>query len=109
MPAVSGIREDCDMNIGTKTRRAVRVLIAMAGLACSAGTAAADGVVRIGVLKFGTVNWEVDAIRHNGFDRANGFELQVVELASNDATRVAIQAGAVDVIVSDWLFVARQR
>lgn len=98
------------MNIGKKTHRAaVCLLIATAGLAFSAWTAAADGVVRIGVLKFGTVNWEVDAIRHNGLDRANGFELQVVELASNDATRVAIQAGAVDVIVSDWLFVARQR
>ena len=30
-------------------------------------------------------------------------------LASNDATRIAINAGAVDVIVSDWLYVSRQR
>jgi NitT/TauT family transport system substrate-binding protein len=71
--------------------------------------AAALEKVRIGLLKFGTVNWEVDTIRHNKLDTANGIELEVVELASNDATRVAIQARDVDVIVSDWLFVARQR
>ena len=83
-------------------------------LACSmaflfAAPAYADGKVRIGILKFGTVNWEVDTIKANGFDRANGFDLEVLELAGNDATKVALQAGAVDIIVSDWLFVARQR
>ncbi len=83
-------------------------LVSSLVLLCAA-PALAEGTVRIGVLKFGTVNWEVDTIKVNGFDRANGFELQVVELAGNDATKVALQADAVDIIVSDWLFVARQR
>ena len=39
----------------------------------------------------------------------NGIKLDVVVLASNEATRIAIQAGEVDVIVSDWLFVSRMR
>ena len=69
----------------------------------------AQDTVRIGVLKFGTVNWEVDTIIHNKLDEANGFKLEPVVLASNDATRIAINAGEVDVIVSDWLFVSRQR
>jgi NitT/TauT family transport system substrate-binding protein len=69
---------------------------------------AAD-TVRVGVLKFGTVNWEIDTIVHNKLDEANGFKLEQVVLASNDATRIAINAGEVDVIVSDWLFVSRQR
>jgi NitT/TauT family transport system substrate-binding protein len=85
------------------------VLVAASLALLVAAPANAEGTVRIGVLKFGTVNWEVDTIRTNGFDRTNGFELQVVELAGNDATKVALQADAVDVIVSDWLFVARQR
>lgn len=74
-----------------------------------AGQASAQETVRIGVLKFGTVNWEVDTIIHHGLDEANGLKLEPVVLASNDATRIAINAGEVDVIVSDWLFVSRQR
>lgn len=72
-------------------------------------SAHAEGTVRIGVLKFGTVNWEVETIKANGLDKANGLTLEVVELAGNDATKIALQSGAVDIIVSDWLFVARQR
>jgi NitT/TauT family transport system substrate-binding protein len=85
------------------------VLVAASLALLGAAPAQAEGTVRIGVLKFGTVNWEVDTIRTNGLDKENGFDLQVVELAGNDATKVALQADAVDIIVSDWLFVARQR
>ena len=68
----------------------------------------ADGV-RVGVLKFGTVNWELDVIDHHGLDRQNGIELTVQKLASKNATSVALQGGAVDIIVSDWIWVSRQR
>ena len=86
------------------------VTLALAGLlAFAVDQASAQETVRIGVLKFGTVNWEVDTIIHNGLDKANGLKLEPVVLASNDATRIAINAGAVDVIVSDWLYVSRQR
>jgi NitT/TauT family transport system substrate-binding protein len=78
-------------------------------LSMTASQAGAQDIVRIGVLEFGTVNWEVDTIVHNKLDEANGFKLEPVVLASNDATRIAINAGEVDVIVSDWLFVSRQR
>lgn len=67
------------------------------------------GTVRIGVLKFGTVSWELDVIKHNRLDAAEGVDLEIVELATNGATAVALQAGAVDVIVTDWLWVTRQR
>jgi NitT/TauT family transport system substrate-binding protein len=70
---------------------------------------AAAGTVRLGVLKFGTVNWELDVIKANGFDKAEGLDLQTVDLANTGATTVALQAGAVDVIVTDWLWVTRQR
>jgi NitT/TauT family transport system substrate-binding protein len=84
--------------------------LALAGaVALLTEQASAQETVQIGVLKFGTVNWEIDTIIHNKLDEANGFKLEMVILASNDATRVAIQAGEVDVIASDWLFVSRQR
>src|SRR5687767_15737870 len=86
------------------------IALALAGLMASLpGQAVAQDTVRIGVLKFGTVNWEIDTIIHNKLDEANGFKLEMVVLASNDATRIAINAGEVDVIVSDWLFVSQQR
>lgn len=65
--------------------------------------------VRVAVLKFGTVNWELDVIVHNALDRANDVAVKVVELAGKDGTTVALQAGAVDVIVTDWLWVSRRR
>jgi NitT/TauT family transport system substrate-binding protein len=66
-------------------------------------------VVRVGVLKFGTVNWELDVLRRHGLDRAHGIELQPLEFAGKDGTAVALQGGAVDVILTDWLWVARAR
>ena len=90
-------------------RRELMVLPIAAVLGLAAVGASAQDTVRIGVLEFGTVNWEVDTIVHNMLDAANGFKLEPVVLASNDATRIAINAGEVDVIVSDWLFVSRQR
>ena len=66
-------------------------------------------VVRVGVLKFGTVNWELKAMKHHGLDKANGFELEIVPFAGGDATRIALMGGEVDVVVSDWLWVSRQR
>src|SRR6266567_90320 len=53
-------------------------------------------VVRIGVLKFGTVNWELDVIARHGLDRAHGFALEPTELAGKDGAAVALQGGAAD-------------
>lgn len=79
-------------------------------LALSATASLADmPVIKAAVLKFGTVNWELDTIRHFGLDEANGFRLEVEGVAGNPATQVAFQSGAADIIVSDWLWVARQR
>ena len=69
----------------------------------------ADEVVRIGALKFGTVNWELNAVAANGLDAKNGVKMEVTYFAGEDASNVAFQAGDVDVIVTDWLEVARLR
>ena len=45
----------------------------------------------------------------NGFDKDNGINAEIVPYASGDATKIALQGGEVDVIVSDWLWVSRQR
>lgn len=72
----------------------------------------ADGradTVRVGALKFGTVNWLLDVIKSNVLDQAEGVELEILYLANKNASGVALQAGSADVIVGDWIWVARQR
>lgn len=76
-----------------------------------AGAAWAEDLkpVRVGALQFGTVNWALDAVKQNGLDKKYGVDVQVVELSGKDSSHVAIQGGAVDVIVTDWIWVTRQR
>jgi NitT/TauT family transport system substrate-binding protein len=71
--------------------------------------AAERPTIRIGVLQFGSVAWQLDVIRRHGLAEAEGVAIEPVILAANQATLVALQAGSVDVIVSDLLWVARQR
>lgn len=65
--------------------------------------------LKVGVLAYGTVNWELDVIKKNKLDEKNGFELEVVKLASKNATSIALQSNSVDIIVTDWLWVNTQR
>ncbi len=94
-------------------RRSVMAAAMMAALAVMPGRleAAAEniGALRLGVLGFGTVNWELNVIETNGLDEERSFELFVEGFAGGQATKVALQGGAVDGIVSDWLWVSRQR
>ncbi|ATE60800.1 ABC transporter substrate-binding protein [Thauera sinica] len=71
--------------------------------------AAATAVVRVGVLQFGTVSWEIEAMQKAGLLEREGVRVEVVPLAVNDAANVAFQGNAVDVIVNDWIWVSRQR
>jgi NitT/TauT family transport system substrate-binding protein len=94
---------------GRTTPWACLLLVALAWLAAAPVRAEPLPVVRIGVLKFGTVNWELDVIRRHGLDRAHGFALEPTELAGKEGAAVALQGGAVDVILTDWLWVAKRR
>jgi NitT/TauT family transport system substrate-binding protein len=65
--------------------------------------------LRIGVLRYGTVSWEIDVMRHHALDAAAHITVAPMELATAQAAQIALQAGQVDMIVVDWLWVARQR
>ena len=87
-----------------------RVAFAAVALLCAGISAArAEETVRVGVLKFGTVNWELDAMQRHGIDRKHGIAVEIIPFAGENATTTALQGGSVDMIVSDWLFVSRQR
>jgi NitT/TauT family transport system substrate-binding protein len=87
-------------------------LVLIAGLVLLLGMAQADAAeappVKVGSLKFGTVNWEL-AVIADGLDEKHGFTLRRVDFADKDATSIALPAGEVDVIVTDWIWVATQR
>jgi NitT/TauT family transport system substrate-binding protein len=71
--------------------------------------AAEKTVIRLGVLAFGTLEWELTALKNEKLAESADFEIQTQTLASPQAAEVALQAGAVDMIVSDWIWTAKMR
>jgi NitT/TauT family transport system substrate-binding protein len=82
-------------------------IIVITGLSLPVG--AATQTLKVGVLKYGTVNWEMDVIKHRQLDQAFDINIEVIPYASKQATLVAFHSGAVDVIVADWIWVSIQR
>lgn len=83
---------------------------AAAALMILTGPAWADmPVLTIASQTGGTVNWELQTIKHHGLDLAHGFRLDIHDVAGKAAGQIAFQGGVVDVIVDDWIWVARQR
>jgi NitT/TauT family transport system substrate-binding protein len=78
-------------------------------LVVSLPQANAAAPISVGVLKYGTVSWLLDTMQHYGLDKKNGIKLDVLPLASNQATAVGLQGGSVDIIATDWLWVSRER
>ncbi|MBI1207042.1 MAG: ABC transporter substrate-binding protein [Azospirillum sp.] len=86
----------------------LRALVVVCSVSAAAA-AEASGTVRLGLLPFGTVSWEIDTVQHYGFDRDHGVAVAALPLAHADSGKIALQAGSVDMIVTDWLWVSRQR
>jgi NitT/TauT family transport system substrate-binding protein len=86
-------------------------LILISFLLAMSGNGFADDlpILKLGVLQFGTVNWELDVIKRHGLDKKYGIDLQITPLGGKSATHTALQGKSVDVIVSDWIWVSRQR
>jgi NitT/TauT family transport system substrate-binding protein len=65
--------------------------------------------LRLALQKTGTFGWELAIIHERGLDRKAGLDIEVTELASPEAAKIALMGGAADMILGDWLWVARQR
>jgi NitT/TauT family transport system substrate-binding protein len=88
----------------------IRILLAAIILAgTSSAPSRAAETVRIAVQKTGTFAWELAVIRAHGLDGKADLTIQVSELASPEAGKIALRSGGADVIVSDWLWVSRER
>ena len=66
-------------------------------------------LIRLGVLAFGTVNWELTAMQQAGIMETELYRLQVIKMANPQAGKIALQSGAVDMIVADWIWVSLMR
>ena len=77
-------------------------------LTLSASIADAE-TIRLAVQKTGTFAWELAVIRSHGLDKEANLSIEPVELASPEAGKIALRAGSADIIVSDWLWVSRER
>ena len=87
-----------------------RTLLAAGALAALPFYArAASPRLRIGALKFGTLNWLIEAMKGEGVAAREGLDIEMVDFASGQATTVALQANDIDLIVSDWLWAMRRR
>lgn len=85
-----------------------RAALAFALLLAAVEARAAE-TLRLAFQKTGTTAWELAVVRAFGLDKAANLDLVVTELASTEAGKIAIQGGSADIIVSDWLWVARER
>ncbi|MGR8934115.1 MAG: ABC transporter substrate-binding protein [Gammaproteobacteria bacterium] len=86
-----------------------KILLFCLLLGCAGLAAAEKTVIRLGVLPFGTVQWEIAAMQYAGLAKDKDFELDVHTLANPEANKIALQSGSVDMIVTDWIWVSRQR
>ena len=90
------------------TRRALLPLLTFATLT-GPRLAFAGQPVRIATLKTGTVAWEINTILHHQLDRKHGIDLTLIPVAGKQGADVMLAGGATDVIVTDWIWVSRQR
>ncbi|WGS02766.1 ABC transporter substrate-binding protein [Bradyrhizobium sp. ISRA443] len=86
------------------------MLLAAAILAVmQVGTPCDAETIRVAAQKTGTLAWELAVIRSHGLDKKANLSIDIVELASPEAGRIALRAGTADVMVSDWPWVSRER
>ncbi len=78
-------------------------------LALAAPPAFAADALRLALQATGTTVWEAAVISSIHLDKEAELDLKITELASTEAGKIALQGGSADIIVSDWLWVARER
>ena len=85
------------------------LVLTVAILLSVATSATAKDRIRLAVQRTGTLAWELDVIRAHGLDRKLDLAIETIELASTEAGKIALKGGSADLMLSDWLWVARER
>jgi NitT/TauT family transport system substrate-binding protein len=90
-------------------KRLFIVTLAIAASALMTSGAEAADRLRIAIQKTGTASWEIEVIKARGLDKAANLDIETTELASTEAGKIALEGGAVDMVIEDWLWAARER
>ncbi|SFV28993.1 NitT/TauT family transport system substrate-binding protein [Devosia crocina] len=81
----------------------------MAALGFAHALAEGSLSLTVGVQESGTVQWEIETIKTLGLDGDRDLFLDIRYVADSRAGQIALQTGAVDVILSDFVWVSAQR
>jgi NitT/TauT family transport system substrate-binding protein len=80
------------------------IVIAVGFILSHPALAGEKPLFKIGVQTAGTLDWELSVL-----PKSDDFDIQVQTVATAEAAKIALQSGAVDMIVSDWLWVSQAR
>lgn len=88
-----------------------KIIVALTLLAAPPAWAqhGAIGTLVVGIEQSSSAQWEIEAIRSLGLDKKHGFTLEARPLADSQAAQAALDAGDVDIILSDFVSVSTQR
>ncbi len=84
-------------------------LFSIALLIPQLGQADEKPMIKLGAMAAGTLNWELAAMQNQGLLDKAEFSVENIALANQQAGKVALQSGAVDMIVSDWIWTSSMR
>lgn len=65
--------------------------------------------INVAVLSYGTINWELDVIKHHGLDTEEGVNVNIIKVSNKNAAAIALQSGNADVILTDIFWAIKQQ
>src|SRR3954471_15753810 len=90
------------------TQYLTRFAVIAAAMLAGSSASAADRI-RVAIQRTGTLAWELEIIKAHGLDKKANLQIETLELASTEAGKIALKGGSADLMLSDWLWVARER
>jgi NitT/TauT family transport system substrate-binding protein len=91
------------------SRRLVLTGLLGSGWFATSGFGPESKKISLALQEGGTASWEIAAMQAAGLDAYHHITVEVREVADSRAGQVALQAGEVDVILSDFIWVSSQR
>jgi NitT/TauT family transport system substrate-binding protein len=82
------------------------LFVSLCLLTVANSNAAEITAIRVGVQASGTAEWELATIKDNP---QTDFLVEIHPVANAEAGKIALQSGAVDMVISDWIWVSRLR
>ncbi|NYT47069.1 MAG: hypothetical protein H0A75_05120 [Candidatus Methanofishera endochildressiae] len=80
-----------------------KIILIAALLASQLACAGEKTLIRLGALAFGTVNWELTAMKQAGMMETEHYRVQVIKMANPQAGKIACQV-LWDMTLQTWLF-----